>query len=98
VSTLEPQLGLYETTLDNPDLEAQLEEREKRRTSLSALRKRYAQADATAKELIERLELGDDVTVCVGRFLITRRRIPARSVAFDVDSSTRLSIRPMKDA
>jgi len=86
------QLALDETVIDDAELEAALETREKRKSSRDAVQKQYAEADAVAKGEIEKLELPEGSAVRVGRFRIARTSIPARSVAFEAKASSRLTI------
>jgi hypothetical protein len=87
----QPQSSIYETTIDNAELEAALEGREKAKTKLSGARSAFKEADAVAQALIPG-DLGDDAPVRCGRFVITRKAFPARSVAFDVAASHRTYI------
>lgn len=90
---LEPQTSIYETTIENAELEAALESREVTKAAASAARTNHAAADEHAKGLAEGLDLGDDAPVRVGRFVLTRKPVAARSVAFDTEPTTRLTIR-----
>jgi hypothetical protein len=95
---LVPQASLYEATIENAELEQALEDRERQRNAVAASRKRFREIDDRAKVLIGGLDLGDDAPVRVGRFLITRTAVAARSVAFDTEPTTRLTIRTLEDA
>jgi hypothetical protein len=94
---LVPQASLYEATLENPELEAALEAREVTKAAAGAARKAHGDADEHAKGLVEALDLGDGAPVRVGRFLLTRRPVAARSVAFDTEPTTRLTIRTLDE-
>ena len=50
------------------------------------------EADSKAKAAIERLELPEGGVARVGRFRITRTAVPARSVSFETEASSRISI------
>lgn len=93
---VDPQTSLYEVTIENPELEAALEDREKLRQRAAKARSAYAEADEVAKGLAATLV--DDAPVRVGRFVLTRRRVPPRSIAFETEGSTRLTIRPIAEA
>jgi hypothetical protein len=95
--TVVPQASLYEATLENAELEAALEAREVTKAAASAARKAHADADEHAKALVETLDLGDGAPVRVGRFLLTRKPVGARSVAFDTAATTRLTIRTLNE-
>ena len=86
------QLAMDEKVIQDPDLEAALEERLKRKNSRDALQKEYADADAKAKGLIEGLELPDGHAARVGRFRIARSALAARTVSFETKPSSRLTI------
>ncbi|HEY7620307.1 MAG TPA: hypothetical protein VH834_11070 [Solirubrobacteraceae bacterium] len=95
---LVPQASLYEATIENAELEQALEDRERQRNAVAASRKRFREIDDRTKLLVADLDLGDDAPVRVGRFLITRTAVAARSVAFDTEPTTRLTIRTLEDA
>jgi hypothetical protein len=94
----QPQASLYEATIENAELEQALEDRERQRNAVAASRKRFREIDDRTKLLVADLDLGDDAPVRVGRFLITRTAVAARSVAFDTEPTTRLTIRTLEDA
>jgi hypothetical protein len=89
---LNPQTSLYEREVENEQLERALEEREKLKARVAKARKSYAEADEWAKGLLGEVQLGDGATVRVGRFLLTRRAVAARSVAFETQPASRLTI------
>jgi hypothetical protein len=95
---LVPQASLYEATIENAELEQALEDRERQRNAVASSRKRFREIDDRTKLLVADLDLGDDAPVRVGRFLITRTAVAARSVAFDTEPTTRLTIRTLEDA
>lgn len=92
-----PQLAIDERVIEDAELEDALERREKAKAKAAAARKAFATVQDEAKGLLGRHELGE-APVRVGRFVVTARALPARSVAFDTDPSTRISIRVAKDA
>jgi hypothetical protein len=91
-----PQTSLYETTIDNPELEVLLENREKAKNSAKALSKKARDADAAAKVALEGLDLGEAAPVRIGRFIVTLRAVPSRKVQFETDPTTRLNIKLLK--
>lgn len=90
--TANAQTRIGEQVVEHDELEQALETREQAKLDAGEARKTYKSADEVAKALIAELELGE-APVRVGRFVIAVREIPARSVAFDTDPSTRLAIR-----
>jgi hypothetical protein len=92
----QPQASLYETTIENAPLEAALEERETLKARNATARKKYKDADDRAKTLAGELDLDDDTPTRVGRFLLTRTAVAARSVSFDTDPTSRLTIRTIE--
>lgn len=94
----DPQTTLYETVIDNPDVEAALEKREKLKQRSKALAKDYRQADAAAKEALNQLDLGADAPVRIGRFVVSMRQLEGRVVSFETGPSTRLNIKPLEEA
>ena len=91
------QLAFDEHVIEDADLEEALEERHKRRESLRAVRLFYKEADERAKGEIAKQELSEGVALRVGRFRITRTDIPPRSVSFDTQGSSRLTIALVDD-
>lgn len=83
---------MYEKTVEDKNLEAALESRFNLVGERKALNKRFKEVDAKARTLLAELELGEDSVVRVGRFLVSRRRVPSREVAFSTDPTTRLQI------
>jgi hypothetical protein len=71
------QTSLYETQLENPEVEELLEAREKVKAQASAVAKRARTADAAAKAALEQLDLGNGAPVRIGRFLVRRRHVAA---------------------
>lgn len=90
-----PQTNIYETTIEDADLEALLEERQKAKEQAGSIRKVYKKKDDAAKAKIEEIELGDGAAVRVGRFVVSRRPVAARDVEFHTAPTTRISIRPL---
>lgn len=92
------QLALDEQRIDDLALEQALERRLSRRLELADARKNAQEADEEANVEIAKLELPTETAVRCGRFRITRSSIPARSVSFEVASSSRVRITLLGDA
>jgi hypothetical protein len=92
VTSLEAQTALYEKVVEDKRLESALEARQAMKLERKELNKRYREADAKSKAFLEELELGDNAVVRVGRFLVSRRPVAARDVAFSTDPTSRLQI------
>jgi len=91
------QLGMDEKVVDHPELEELLEKRLAKKVLLDVARKAYDVAAEEASVEIVELRMADDTAVRVGRFRITKRAIPARSVAFDAKASSRIQITLLGD-
>lgn len=93
--TAEAQTSIDEKVLESTELEAMLEDREAKKAKAAEARKAYASADELAKaELRERVDEGE--VARVGRFVVRRTSVPSRSVSFDTDPTSRLSIGVVK--
>jgi hypothetical protein len=88
----QPQTSLYETTIEDRDLEKALEKRDELRQQASEARALFQEADDKAKARIGDLDLGDDAPVRVGRFILTRTMTKARDVAFTTEAKIRTRI------
>lgn len=97
-ATANPQTALYETVIDNPDLEKALEQRESRKASRAALQKQFKAADDQVKAELGKLDLGDDAPVRIGRVVITQKPVAGRSVSFDTEPTSRLAIKTLNEA
>ena len=91
-ATADPQTSLYETVLENEELEKLLEKREALRVKKSDANALYVEADEKAKALIGTLDFGQDAPVRIGRFVVTRTLTKPRSVAFETESKVQLRI------
>lgn len=89
------QTSLYETEIDNPDLEALLETRQKAAEDRVALNATHKQATEDAKKIIETLDLGD-APVRVGRFLLKpkHREQETRSFIVPAKDTVQISLLP----
>lgn len=93
-----PQASIFERTIENAELEAILEKRETARVAKGKATKTFKQADAAARELLEKIELEEERPARVGRFVVSTKSFPGGSRTFDVAPSSRLYIRPMTEA
>ena len=96
-ATEEPQTSIYETVIENGDLEQALEKRQQLKDKAKAANKLARDADAVARNEIEKLELGLDAAVRCGRFVVALRAVAAKEVSFTTDPTTRLTIRKLDD-
>jgi len=92
----QPQIAIDEHVVESPELEQALEAREAAKAAASEARAAFKAAHDTATVLIAALELGE-TTARVGRFRLMVRKVAARSVAFDTDPTTRLTITPDRE-
>jgi hypothetical protein len=93
----QPQTELEEQLIEDSELEAQLETRETAKQKAGRARKTYKEIDEAVRVRVNELDVGEVPARC-GRFVISRREVAGRSVAFDTDPTTRLTIRADKDA
>lgn len=94
---VDAQYGLFDQVIENEELEAALEEREKVNNSRKALNAKFKTADTEAKGLISALDLSADDVVRCGRFRIKLSEVAGRSVAFETDPAERLTISLLDD-
>jgi cation transport regulator ChaB len=96
-SRVRNQLAFDEQAVEDAALENALEDRQRRRDSLAAVRKAYDEAHEVAETEIAKLELPDGHAVRVGRFRITRAAVPERHVTFDAKATSRIRITLLGD-
>lgn len=89
---VDDQDGLFDQVVENPDLEAALEEREKVRQDRAVVNSRWKDADTKAKNEIDELEIGEEAVVRCGRFRIKKSVTKGKSVAFETSDSSRTTI------
>lgn len=87
-----PQLGFDEQVIEDEEIASALEDREKKKASLEAVRKIYDGANEHAMLKIGELELPEGGAARVGRFRITRQAVPAGHREFDTKASSRIRI------
>jgi hypothetical protein len=96
----DPQTQLEERVLEGAvvgALEEALETREKRKASKQAVTKQYKEADDRVKALLGEFDLQDGEVARCGRFRIAKKGIPAKTVMFETEPSSRLFIGVDKD-
>jgi hypothetical protein len=91
----DPQTSIYETEIEDENVERLLEARDKAKASARAVNKKARDADSAAKAALEALDLGHDATVRIGRFLVTLKKTESRSVSFDTAPGERWSIKQL---
>lgn len=86
------QLGFDEEIVDDSELEALLDAREKRKNSRDALNKEFQAAHELVIGSLARLELEDGQAIRIGRHRITKSAMPGRSVSFETKPTSRIRI------
>ena len=90
-------MSIYERTVEDADLEAALEAREAAKGRRGEAQKAFTKADEQAKAKLEGLELDDGSPVRIGRFVVTVKAQPGKSVSFETAPSERLQISLLKE-
>lgn len=93
----DPRQGLFDRVMEDGDLIAALEEREKRNNSRKAVAAKYKEQHDKVKAMIDAFALGDEEVVRAGRFRIKMSRREGQSVAFETSPSRRMSISLLDD-
>jgi hypothetical protein len=96
-ANVDPQTTIYETTIEDADLEAMLERRETARKLKSDAIRAYNEAHELVKTRTVELDLADG-PVRVGRFVVARHELPGGTVSFEKSASSRLQISLIPDA
>lgn len=86
------QTGMDETPIDNKKLSDLLEKRLRLGDDKAEISKTFKAADKEAKAEIDKLALDDGQVIRIGRFRISRSAVAARSVSFDTEATSRLTI------
>ena len=81
------QIHFDDRIIDNPELEKLLDERQ----DLKQYTKQYRQADKKAKDKIR--EISEQTPYRVGRYIISKDAVAARSVSFETADSSRITIK-----
>ncbi len=91
------QASFDEEMIENADLEALLEQREKLKDEAGQTRKDYIKKDEEAKGIVHGLDITDgDVKRC-GRFLLSVEEVKAGHRSFATKAKTKVSIRLAKE-
>ncbi len=93
----QPQTSIYEKTIEDTALEQTLENRESLRQAASEARAFFTEADEKAKAAIAGLDLGNEAPVRVGRFVLTRKMRPSRSVSFETEAKITTKISTIEE-
>lgn len=96
-AAVDPQDGLFDREVEDGDLIAALEKREKAKDAKKAVTAKYREAHDKVTGMLAGFELGDEEIVRVGRFRIKMSRVEGRSVAFDTSPSRRMTISLLDD-
>lgn len=91
------QLALDEKVVEDAELVAKLERREQLRTEMAALRIEFVEVDRSVRAEVDKLDLGVDTAIRIGRFRISRTLAPARSVTFETEAKERITIGAIDD-
>lgn len=86
-----PQIHMDDRIVTNPALEEMLEDRQLRKMQA----KEYRTADKKAKETIN--ALNEVPPYRIGRFLISRETVRAKTVAFETSEGSRVSIKTVDE-
>lgn len=92
-----PQTQIGERVVEDERLEKQLDARQSAKERAGAAGKAYREADTVVRATLDELGVGEQ-PVRVGRFVISKSDVAARSVSFDTDPTSRLNIRVDKPA
>lgn len=91
------QLGMDEQVIEDEELEAQLDLRNQIKVERGELNKRYKRAHERVLDSLEKYEFPEDGGVLrIGAYRISSKDVPAREVAFETESRTRVSIARVK--
>lgn len=96
-SHVDAQEGLFDTVVENDGLLSALEEREAMRQRRSELNLKWKETTETVKGILATLDVEDGGTIRCGRFRIDKTTVEAKSVAFETESTTRLTIGLIED-
>lgn len=93
------QTSIYETDLTEhqPELLEALKSRAAMADRKSTANQNFDTADTRARDLITKLELGDDVVVRIGEFIITSKMARGRDVSFKTDAKLQVRIKPFRE-
>jgi hypothetical protein len=89
---VDAQDGLFDQVVEDTDLEAALEERERKRVVKADATAAYKEVHESAKGKIDALDIEAGSVVRCGRFRIKVSETPSRSVSFETSASKRTTI------
>lgn len=92
------QISMDEKWLEDPDLLDVLERREESRGHLEEYRKIYSQVDQEAKGAMAELPQLGEGPVRIGRFVLSRKEVGAKSVSFNSKAKVEFGIKLAKAA
>lgn len=81
------QLHMDDKVIEDSELSQMLEDREEAKAGVKA----YREIDKKVKAKIESMDVQPPYRI--DRFIITKSNVPSRSVSFDTNPSTRISIK-----
>lgn len=91
-ATLQQQHALDEIQIENKQLEDTLEDRQRLKEHVKGARKAFKEADDRARALLSTHGLQDDQVARVGRYRITKKTVASRTVQFETDPTSRVTI------
>lgn len=86
------QLGMDERVVEDAGLASLLERRLRAADDKAEITATFKAADREAKDAIAKLDLEDGDAIRVGRFRIAKASVPPRSVSFETEGTSRLTI------
>lgn len=95
--TNDPQHSIYEQVIEDDAIVGLLDNRENLRQASREASKTFRQADAAAKERLEKLDLGVGAPVRIGNYVVTVKPTAGRSVQFETAPGQRLQISLIDD-
>jgi len=94
---VDPQHGMFDREVEDGDLIAALERREKTNQARKAAAAKHKEQHEKVVALLAGFELGDEEIVRAGRFRIKMSRTEGRSVSFETSPSRRMTISLLGD-
>lgn len=91
-----PQISMDDKFIEDPELEALLEERQEKKESASEANSAYREVDDKAQAQVLALDLPEEPPTRCGRFLLSKKTTDAQEVSFERAERTRASIRLVK--
>lgn len=91
VTKVKEQIHMEETIIEDTELEKLLDERQELKISVAEFRK----IDKEAKSKIQQID--KPMPIRIGRYIINRQNVPAKSVTFETDASSRITIKHIGD-